>query len=177
MRRTKFILQLYIFYDTTFLILACVERFQRIWYVIYFHDQKFVWFPNLTPWKWILRPCGGEMEYCLRVRFQVKEAFELITSDRNVQAILVNIFGGIMSCDVIAEGIIKAAHELQMKVPVVVRLQGQSNISITCYNWMRDKTADFRVGQNRRFWKRDKIADFDNETKPPILKWDKTADL
>ena len=41
--------------------------------------------------------------------------------------------------------------------------------------WMRDKTADFRVGQNR-FWKRDKIADFDNETKPPILKWDKIAD-
>ena len=42
---------------------------------------------------------------------------------------------------------------------------------------MRDKTADFRVGQNSRFWKRDKIADFDNETKQPILKWDKTADL
>ena len=41
---------------------------------------------------------------------------------------------------------------------------------------MRDKTADFRVGQNSRFWKRDKIADFDNETKPPILKWDKIAD-
>ena len=40
---------------------------------------------------------------------------------------------------------------------------------------MRDTTADFRVGQNSRFWKRDKIADFDNETKPPILKWDKTA--
>ena len=40
---------------------------------------------------------------------------------------------------------------------------------------MRDKTADFRVGQNSRFWKRDKIADFD-ETKPPILKWDEIAD-
>ena len=48
----------------------------------------------------------------------------MITSDKNVQAILVNIFGGIMSCDVIAEGIIKAAKELQLKVPVVVRLQG-----------------------------------------------------
>ena len=56
----------------------------------------------------------------------MKEAFELITSDKKVQAILVNIFGGIMSCDVIAEGIIKAAHELNMKVPVVVRLQGKS---------------------------------------------------
>ena len=41
---------------------------------------------------------------------------------------------------------------------------------------MRDQTADFRVGQNSRFWKRDKIADFDNETKPPILKWDKVTD-
>ena len=39
---------------------------------------------------------------------------------------------------------------------------------------MRDKIADFRVGQNSWFWKRDKIADFDNETKPPILKWDKS---
>ncbi|XP_063712607.1 succinate--CoA ligase [ADP-forming] subunit beta, mitochondrial-like [Symsagittifera roscoffensis] len=55
---------------------------------------------------------------------QVKEAFDLITSDKGVNAILVNIFGGIMSCDVIAEGIIKAARELQLKVPVVVRLQG-----------------------------------------------------
>ena len=42
---------------------------------------------------------------------------------------------------------------------------------------MRDKTADFRVGQNSRFEKRDKIADFDIETKPPILKCDKTADF
>ena len=42
---------------------------------------------------------------------------------------------------------------------------------------IRNKAADFKVGQNSRFWKRDKIADFDNETKPPILKWDKTADL
>ena len=41
---------------------------------------------------------------------------------------------------------------------------------------MRDKTADFRVGQNSRFWKRDKIADFDNKIKSPILKWDKIAD-
>ena len=55
----------------------------------------------------------------------MKEAFDLITSDKGVNAILVNIFGGIMSCDVIAEGIIKAARELQLKVPVVVRLQGR----------------------------------------------------
>jgi succinyl-CoA synthetase beta subunit len=55
---------------------------------------------------------------------QVKQAFELITMDSKVQAILVNIFGGIMRCDVIAQGIIKATKELALKVPVVVRLQG-----------------------------------------------------
>merc|ERR1711992_60148 len=55
---------------------------------------------------------------------QVTEAFKLITSDSNVKAILVNIFGGIMRCDVIAEGIVTAAETLDMKVPVVVRLQG-----------------------------------------------------
>ncbi|XP_066266731.1 succinate--CoA ligase [ADP-forming] subunit beta, mitochondrial-like isoform X2 [Branchiostoma lanceolatum] len=55
---------------------------------------------------------------------QVTEAFKLITSDPNVQAIMVNIFGGIMRCDVIAQGIIDAATELDLKVPIVVRLQG-----------------------------------------------------
>ena len=54
---------------------------------------------------------------------QVKEAFRLITSDDHVQAILVNIFGGIMRCDVIAQGIIAAARDLEIKIPIVVRLQ------------------------------------------------------
>lgn len=55
---------------------------------------------------------------------QVTEAFKLITSDPGVTAILVNIFGGIMRCDVIAQGIVAAAEQLSMKVPIVVRLQG-----------------------------------------------------
>jgi len=55
---------------------------------------------------------------------QVLEAFKLLNSDPNVKAILVNIFGGIMRCDVIALGIIKAVTELGMKKPLVVRLQG-----------------------------------------------------
>merc|ERR1712241_738591 len=55
---------------------------------------------------------------------QVKEAFKIITSDPKVNAIMVNIFGGIMRCDVIAEGIIAAAQELQLATPIVVRLQG-----------------------------------------------------
>merc|ERR1712045_1056800 len=55
---------------------------------------------------------------------QVKEAFKIITSDPKVNALFVNIFGGIMRCDVIAEGIIAAARELNLATPIVVRLQG-----------------------------------------------------
>jgi succinyl-CoA synthetase beta subunit len=55
---------------------------------------------------------------------QVTEAFRLITSDKNVRAILVNIFGGIMRCDVIAKGIIDAAATLNLRIPIIVRLQG-----------------------------------------------------
>merc|ERR1719481_710071 len=55
---------------------------------------------------------------------QVKEAFKIITGDPKVNALLVNIFGGIMRCDVIAEGIIAAARELNLHTPIVVRLQG-----------------------------------------------------
>ncbi|KAJ7344486.1 hypothetical protein JRQ81_000436 [Phrynocephalus forsythii] len=55
---------------------------------------------------------------------QVTEAFKLITSDKKVQAILVNIFGGIMRCDVIAQGIIVAVKDLELRIPIVVRLQG-----------------------------------------------------
>ncbi|POW14293.1 hypothetical protein PSTT_03004 [Puccinia striiformis] len=54
----------------------------------------------------------------------VKKAFELITSDKGVKSIFVNIFGGIMRCDVIAEGIIKATNELSLDIPLIVRLQG-----------------------------------------------------
>ena len=51
-------------------------------------------------------------------------AFELLNEDPNVNAVLVNIFGGIMRCDVIAKGIIDAAAEINLKKPIVVRLQG-----------------------------------------------------
>ncbi|XP_065056029.1 succinate--CoA ligase [ADP-forming] subunit beta, mitochondrial-like [Rhopilema esculentum] len=54
----------------------------------------------------------------------VTTAFRLISSDKHVKAILVNIFGGIMKCDVIAEGIIEAAKSLKLSIPLVVRLQG-----------------------------------------------------
>jgi succinyl-CoA synthetase beta subunit len=55
---------------------------------------------------------------------RVAEAFKIILSDDRVQAILVNIFGGIVRCDLIAEGIIAAVKEVGVEVPVVVRLEG-----------------------------------------------------
>ncbi|MEY4722165.1 MAG: hypothetical protein RIQ46_1890 [Pseudomonadota bacterium] len=55
---------------------------------------------------------------------KVTEAFKIITSDPNVKGILVNIFGGIMRCDIIAEGVIAAVREVGLKVPLVVRLEG-----------------------------------------------------
>ena len=55
---------------------------------------------------------------------QVQKAFEILNNDASVQAILVNIFGGIMRCDVIAQGIVNAAREIALKKPIIVRLQG-----------------------------------------------------
>ena len=57
-------------------------------------------------------------------RERVTEAFKIILSDANVRGILVNIFGGIMRCDVIAEGIVAAAREVALELPLVVRLEG-----------------------------------------------------
>ncbi len=59
----------------------------------------------------------------------VEKAFSIILSDPNVNAILVNIFGGIMKCDVIAEGVVAAAKSIGVKVPLVVRLEG-TNVSL-----------------------------------------------
>ncbi|MBT5707550.1 MAG: ADP-forming succinate--CoA ligase subunit beta, partial [Verrucomicrobia bacterium] len=57
---------------------------------------------------------------------QVTAAFRIILSDPNVKGILVNIFGGIMQCDVIAQGIVAAARETQLSLPLVVRLEGNN---------------------------------------------------
>ena len=77
----------------------------------------------------IIKLHGGEPANFLDVgggasREQVTTAFKLILSDSNVKAILVNIFGGIMRCDVIAEGVVAAAREVSLAVPLVVRLAG-----------------------------------------------------
>jgi succinyl-CoA synthetase beta subunit len=55
---------------------------------------------------------------------QVKEAFKILTADAQVQGILVNIFGGIMKCDIIAQGIVNAAKEVGVDMPLIVRLEG-----------------------------------------------------
>jgi succinyl-CoA synthetase beta subunit len=55
---------------------------------------------------------------------RVTKAFKIILSDPDVEGVLVNIFGGIMRCDVIAEGIVAAAREVSVSVPLVVRLEG-----------------------------------------------------
>jgi succinyl-CoA synthetase beta subunit len=73
--------------------------------------------------------CGGRPANFLDAgggadKEKVKEAFKLILRDDKVRAILVNIFGGIVRCDLIAEGVVAAAGELAVKVPLVVRLQG-----------------------------------------------------
>ena len=105
----------------------------------------------------ICKLAGGEPANFLDVgggasKEQVASAFEIIVSDPNVQAILVNIFGGIMRCDVIAEGIVAAARDLDLKVPVVARLEGtnveqgkailaQSGLAITAADDLSDAAA------------------------------------
>ena len=55
---------------------------------------------------------------------QIAAAFKIISSDERVKAILVNIFGGIMKCDVIADGVVEAVKEVGLKIPLIVRLEG-----------------------------------------------------
>ena len=77
----------------------------------------------------LIKLAGGEPANFLDVgggasKEKVTAAFKIILQDPNVQAILVNIFGGIMRCDIIAEGILAAVQEIHLKVPLVVRLEG-----------------------------------------------------
>ena len=79
----------------------------------------------------VIKLHGGEPANFLDVgggatKERVSEAFKIILSDTNVKGILVNIFGGIVRCDLIAEGIIAAVKEVDIAVPVVVRLEGNN---------------------------------------------------
>ncbi len=55
---------------------------------------------------------------------QIRNAFHILVADRNVRAVLINIFGGIMRCDIVANGVVEAAKAVRLKIPVVVRLEG-----------------------------------------------------
>ena len=81
----------------------------------------------------IIKLYGGEPANFLDVgggatAEKVTSAFKIITSDLNVKGILVNIFGGIMRCDVIAKGVVQAVKDVGLSVPLVVRLEG-TNVS------------------------------------------------
>ncbi len=80
---------------------------------------------------------------------QIKNAFRILLSDKAVQAVLINIFGGILRCDVLATGVVAAASELGIKVPIVVRMEGtnvelgrqilmESGFNFTVADGMRD---------------------------------------
>jgi len=79
---------------------------------------------------------------------QVRNAFKILLSDPNVRAVFVNIFGGILRCDVLAEGVVKAARELGIRVPVVVRLEG-TNVEAG-QKILRDSGLNFTVAEGMR---------------------------
>jgi len=82
----------------------------------------------------IIKLCGGEPANFLDVgggasKEKVAQAFRILLSDARVRGVLINIFGGIMRCDVLAQGVVDAARQLKMSVPLVVRMQG-TNVEI-----------------------------------------------
>jgi len=77
----------------------------------------------------IIKLAGGEPANFLDVggganAEQIRNAFKILMSDANVKAVLINIFGGILRCDVLAEGVIAAVKDLHVEVPIVVRMEG-----------------------------------------------------
>jgi len=77
----------------------------------------------------IIKLAGGEPANFLDVggganADQIRNAFKILMSDRHVRAVLINIFGGILRCDILAEGLVSAARELDVKVPIVIRMEG-----------------------------------------------------
>jgi succinyl-CoA synthetase beta subunit len=79
---------------------------------------------------------------------QVKNAFRILLSDPNVKAVFVNIFGGILRCDVLASGVVNAAKELKFKVPVVVRMEG-TNVK-QGQEILRSSRLNFTVAEGMR---------------------------
>ncbi len=102
----------------------------------------------------IIQYAGGRPANFLDVgggasREQVKQAFQILLKDSSVRAILINIFGGILRCDTLATGVVEAAREVKLKLPLVIRMEGtnveqgrqileQSGLAITVAQGMRD---------------------------------------
>jgi succinyl-CoA synthetase beta subunit len=79
---------------------------------------------------------------------QVKNAFKILTSDKAVRSVFINIFGGILRCDVLATGVVAAARELQLKLPVIVRMEG-TNVE-QGRQILRDSKLNFTIGENMK---------------------------
>ena len=77
-------------------------------------------------------------------REKVTAAFKILLSDKNVKGVLINIFGGIMQCDVLAQGVVEAAKDVKLKVPLVVRLAG-TNADVAA-QMLEESDMDFAVG-------------------------------
>jgi succinyl-CoA synthetase beta subunit len=102
----------------------------------------------------IIKYCGGSPANFLDVggganQEQIRNAFHILMSDKNVKAVLINIFGGILRCDTLAAGVVAATRELGMTLPLVVRMEGtnvdegrrilaQSDLNFTLADGMRD---------------------------------------
>src|SRR5213083_630156 len=79
---------------------------------------------------------------------QVKNAFRILLSDRNVKAVFINIFGGILRCDTLANGVVTAARDLHVAVPIVVRMEG-TNVELG-RQILKDSGLNFTVGSDMR---------------------------
>jgi succinyl-CoA synthetase beta subunit len=79
---------------------------------------------------------------------QVKNAFQILLSDKSVKAVLINIFGGILRCDTLASGVVAAARDLNIKVPIVVRMEG-TNVELG-RKILLESGFDFTVGRDMR---------------------------
>src|ERR1017187_9151336 len=101
----------------------------------------------------IIKHSGGEPANFLDVgggasAEQVKNAFRILLTDKNVKAVLINIFGGILRCDTLATGVVAAARELHIEVPIVVRMEG-TNVE-RGRQILLDSGFNFTVGQDMR---------------------------
>ena len=101
----------------------------------------------------IIKHAGGEPANFLDVgggasAEQVKNAFRILLTDKNVKAVLINIFGGILRCDTLATGVVAAARDLHIQVPIVVRMEG-TNVEAG-RRILLESGLDFTLGQDMR---------------------------